>query len=263
MCTAPTLPAQPAWLPAAKYQTAGTYSLHFQHAFTPQQNQAALAHIPAITAGIHAERRFMIQAMNAYTATIAIPLSAGTFGFTAQQYGFTAYKEQKLAIAYGRQLGTKVSIGIQLDYLSRSIPVYGNAATVTAEAGILFHITGNWHAGLHTVNPAGQKIGAAKEPLPAIWAAGIGYEASGSCLLSAEVIKEQTQPLNARVMLEYRIVRPLAIMLGISTTPQLNTAAVDCSWDNLRLRLSASYHSVLGITPGLTIIWQQKRKTAG
>ncbi|ASZ14607.1 hypothetical protein CK934_28465 [Chitinophaga sp. MD30] len=260
---APALQAQPAWLPAAKYQTTGTYSLHFQHAFTPQQNQAALAHITTITAGIHAERRFMINAMNTYTATVAVPISTGTFGLTAQQYGFTAYKEQKIALAYGRRLGTKISIGLQLDYLSRSIPTYGAASTVTAEAGILFHINNSWHAGLHTINPAAQQIGATREPLPSIWSAGIGYEASRNCLLSAEVVKEQTQPLNARAMLEYRIVQPLAIMLGISTTPQLNTAAVDCSWESLRLRISASYHPILGITPGLTIIWQQKRKIAG
>src|SRR4051812_2391710 len=122
--------AQNFWLSTEKQQYPGTYSRHFQQVFTAMQNQAALAYISAPSAGINAERRFMLKALSLYSAAVTLPAPPGSFAFNIQQAGYSAYHQQQLGIAYGRQLGNKLSIGMQIDYLSNTIRQYGSTNTV-------------------------------------------------------------------------------------------------------------------------------------
>lgn len=255
------LKAQSVWLPVGPQQAGGTYSTQFQHVFTALHNQAALAHISTVSAGVYAERRFMLDATSLYVMAVAIPTSSGTFGLSVQHFGFDAFSQQKLGLAYGRTLGSKVSIGIQADYLAASIRQYGRASTVTFEAGCLLHITPQLHAGIHAFNPAARQLYKARaQDIPVVYSAGLGYEVSGSLLFSAEVIRETDRPMITRVMGEYRIIPQLSLQLGIATDPQLSGGGISFSWQSLRIFLSGSYHPQLGITPAAALIWQLKKK---
>lgn len=251
--------AQSVWLPVNPARMAGAYSRQFQHVFTTLHNQAALAHMPAAAAGIYAERRFLLQATGLYAFAAALPSRSGTFGLSVQQFGYSAFNQRKLGLAYGRPLGRYVSIGLQADYLSLSIQQYGRAGVVTFEGGCLLHITPQLHAGIHVFNPAGLQLEkGGQRDVPVVYTAGAGYEVSDGFLLSAEVIREDMQPLVTRFMCEYRIAARLALQLGLSTDPQQSGAAVSFDVAHLRICLSGSYHPQLGITPGASIVWQQK-----
>jgi hypothetical protein len=235
--------------------------MHFQHVFTALHNQAALAQLPTLSTGAYAERRFMLQATSLYAMALAVPTSSGTFGLSVQHFGYTAFNQQKLGIAYGRTLGSKVSIGLQVDYLAVSMQQYGRTSTVTFEAGCLFHITPQLHAGIHAFNPVARQLDkAGQQDIPVVYTAGAGYEVSGDFLLSAEVIKETDHSLTTRVMGEYRIIPQLSLQLGLSTDPQLSGGGVSFTWQTLRICLSGCYHPQLGITPAMAIIWQLKKK---
>jgi hypothetical protein len=238
----------------------GTYSSNFQQAFNTMHNQAALPYIIMPTTAISTERKFMLKALAMHTATMILPTSSGTFACAIQQSGFSAYREQKLGIAYGRNLGTKISIGAQFDYLSKMIRGYGKADAVTAELGCLLHVTPRLHAGLHAFNAALRKLG--DEVLPVVFTAGLGYEFSDVFLLSAEtILQDDASPLS-RFMCEYRIIPQLTIQLGLSTDPQFTGAAVSWVVNNLWFCLTATHHPQLGFSPAAYIIWQLKRKVA-
>jgi hypothetical protein len=51
-------------------------------------------------------------------------MKPGDLGVVVNQRGFSFYKETEAAVAYGRKLGEKLDIGIQLHYLSISVPGY-------------------------------------------------------------------------------------------------------------------------------------------
>jgi len=258
-----TLHAQHVWLPGGPQQVGGTYSRQFQHVFSALHNQAALAALPAITAGAYAERRFMLKATSLYALGLAVPTASGTFGLSVRHFGYAAFNQQQLGIAYGRNLGSRVSIGMQVDYLGLSMQQYGRAGMVTFEAGCLFHITPQLHAGIHAFNPAAQQLDkSGRQDIPVVYTAGAGYEASGNFLLSAEVIHTTDRALTTRLMCEYRIVPQLSVQLGLSTDPQLSGGGVRFSWQSLHIYLSAHYHSQLGITPATAITWQPGTKEA-
>ncbi len=253
--------AQSVWLPAGPQQAVGAYSVQFQHVLTAQHNQAALAHLDEFTAGAYAERRFMLQALNLYMAAVALPTTSGTFGLFVQHFGYSAFQQQKLGFAYGRTLGSKVSIGLQADYLSMSMQQYGRAATVSFEAGCLLHITPQLHAGIHAFNPTGQQLYKdAKEAVPVVYSAGAGYEVSADFLLSAALIRENDRSLTTRLMCAYRVIPQLSLQLAIATDPQQSGGGIDFSWQALRLFISGSYHPQLGISPATAIVWQLQHK---
>jgi hypothetical protein len=254
--------AQPVWLPAGPQQAGGAYSAQFQQVFTAMYNQAALAQLPAFTAGVFSERRFMLKETALHALTMALPVSAGAFGLSVQQFGFSAFRQQKLGIAYGRPLGARLSIGLQLDYLSTSMQQYGEAATITFEAGCLLHLTPQLHAGFHVFNPPARQLDrSGLQDLPVIYTAGVGYEVSGAFLLSAELVRENSRSLTtARIMGEYRVLPRCSLQLGLSTDPQLSGGGFSFNWQNLRICLSGTYHPLLGITPATAIIWQSAKK---
>jgi hypothetical protein len=246
--------AQPVWLSAQKPQYAGTYSRNFQQVFTAMQNQAALAYLPALSAGVSTERMFMLKALSRHTVTLVLPVSSGAFAFNLQQAGFSAYHEQQGSIAYGRKLGNKLSIGMQIDYLSKAIQLYGRADAVTFELGCLLHITPQLHVGLHAFNPALNTLG--DEPLPVIYTAGAGYEVSDNFIISTAVIQEDDAAPVAAFMCEYRIIPQLSLQLGLSPA---SSATVSFTLNNMHIFLSATHHPQLGFTPNTSIVWQLKK----
>lgn len=246
--------AQPVWLSAQKQQYAGTYSRNFQQVFTAMQNQAALAYLPVLSAGVSTERMFMLKALSIHTVTLVVPVSSAAFALNLQRSGFSAYHQEQAGIAYGRKLGDKLSIGMQIDYLSKAIQQYGRADVLTFELGCLLHITSQLHVGLHTFNPALRSLGT--ESLPVIYTAGAGYEVSANFLISTSVIQEDDAAPVAAFMCEYRIIPQLSLQLGLS--PASNATAC-FTLNNMRIVLSATHHPQLGFTPNTSIVWQLKK----
>lgn len=260
MCTA-VICAQLVWLSVDKQPFAGTYSRNFHQLLTALQNQAALAYIPVVTAGIITERRFLLKAISTHNAALAVPVRHGGFGLHLQQSGYTDYKRQAIGLSYGRTLGDRFSIGMQADYLSEFIPQYTTTATVVFELGCLMHLTSQLHMGLHVFNPtAGSAQSLGKNKVPAIYSAGLGYEVRPAFLLSIAVTQETDAATLTKVMCEYRIIKQLSLQLGICTDPQLNSAAIGISLQQLYIQLSASHHPQLGLTPATAIVWQLKRR---
>ncbi|HEY1167183.1 MAG TPA: hypothetical protein VGE90_18540 [Chitinophaga sp.] len=253
--------AQPVWLPTGPLPSGGAYSSQFQHVFTAMHNQAALAQLPALTAGAYTERRFMMKALSTYALALAAPVPPGAFGLTFVRFGSPVFYQQKLGLGYGRSLGDKLSIGLQADYLTVSMQQYGSAATLTFEAGCLLHITPQLHAGFHVFNPPARQLDkSGQEEIPVVYTAGAGYEVSSDFLLSVEVIRVTARAFTTRLMSEYRVMPQLSLQLGLSTDPQLSGAGASFSWEGLRIHLYGNYHPQLGITPATAIVWQLKQR---
>ncbi len=260
LCSA-VICAQLVWLSVDKQPLAGAYSRNYHQLLTTLQNQAALAYIPVVTAGVRTERRFMLSAIQQHHVMIALPVSKGGFGLHLAQSGFSYFRQQSIGFAYGRKLGERCSIGLQMDYLSKTIPRYFNAGTIVGELGCLIHLTPELHVGMHVFNPTRNKLRRLdNEVIPAIYSAGMGYEVSAAFLLSVAVVKETATALLTKVMCEYHMLKTLSLQLGICTDPQLNTAAIGFTLQQLFVLLSANYHPQLGITPSAAVVWAFKKQ---
>lgn len=246
---------------SASYIGPGAYSIHHLDVFSVTSNQAALAQIEDLSFGVYGERRFSLAETNFYSAIIAVPSKHGNFAFEADYFGYKNYNESQLGIAYARQVGSKLDLGIKFNYYSFRIPGFESPSTVNFEIGAIVHLTETLNAGIHFYNPVGGKLSKTQnDKLGSVYSFGLGYEASKSFLISTEMVKQEDLPVNICVAVQYNFAKQLFARFGVDTQDSSPFAGAGISWNNLRLDLSASYHPQLGISPGLMLIIYPKQK---
>jgi hypothetical protein len=246
---------------AAPYIGFGAYSLNHNDVFSFTSNQASLAQMKNVAAGVYGERRFMLSELSNYNAAIALPTRSGNFGLKAGYSGFNSYNETQAGLAYARKLGNKVDIGVQFNYNGIRIAGYGNASAISFEVGSIFHISEKLHTGFHINNPVGGKFGKdQQEKLPSVYALGLGYDASEKFFFSAEVVKEEDQPVNVNAGLQYKFIPQLLARAGMSSATSSAWFGLGLFLRSFRMDVTASYHPQLGITPGLLLIFNFKGK---
>lgn len=242
------------------YTGLGAYSSGHTDVFSFTNNQASLAGLKNFSAGLFGERRFMISELNNYVAVAGMPTTSGNFGLEATYAGFTDYNETKIGLAYARSMGKKVDIGAQFNYNGIRIAGYGDASTVSFELGTILHITDKLHAGVQLNNPIGGKFGKEQEKLPSVYSLGIGYEASEKFLLSAEVEKEEKQPINVNAGFQYRFIPQLQVRAGVSSAASIVWAGVGIRLNAVQIDVTSNYHPQLGVTPGLMLVFDLKKQ---
>lgn len=246
---------------AAGYTGLGAYSLSHSDIFSFTANQASLAQLKHAAAGVYGERRFLLSELNNYTATAGLITSSGNFGMKATYSGFSDYNETQIGLAYGRKLGSKIDAGAQFNYNGIRIAGYGNAAALSFELGVIMHLTDKFHAGIHVNNPVGGKFGKdQQEKLSSVYAVGFGYEASEKFFVSAEIEKEEDQPVNVNAGIQYRFIPQLLVRAGLSSATSSAWAGLGLSIKSFRLDVTTSWHPQLGVTPGLLVLFNFNKK---
>jgi hypothetical protein len=245
---------------AASYIGLGAYSMHEVDVFSVTSNQAALAQIKNISAGVYGEKRFLLTETNMYSAIIAVPTKDGNFAFQADYFGFKNYNESQLGIAYARSVGKNLDLGIKFNYYSFRIPGFESPSTVNFEIGAIAHLTEKLNAGVHFYNPVGGELSkTANDKLSAVYSFGLGYEASNNFLISVEMVKQEDLPVNVNVGMEYDFAKQFFARFGIATEKSSPFAGAGICWNNFRIDVSASYHPQLGLSPGLMLIMNFKK----
>jgi hypothetical protein len=239
---------------SAVYLGLGAYSTQHTDVFSFVNNQASLARVKNAAVGVYGEKRFLLTETSVYTAALAIPSSLGNFGVNVKYLGFRNFNESQVGLAYGRSLGKKVDIGVQFNYYGYKVPSYNSASTVNFELGALVHLSDKLNAGIHVYNPIGGKFSGSDEKLTAAYKIGLGYDASERFFVSAELVKEESMPVNMNAGLQYQFAKQFFARAGIATATSSSYAGVGLAWNNFRLDISGSYHPQLGLSPGLLLI---------
>jgi long-subunit fatty acid transport protein len=243
---------------AATYTGMGAYSISHADIFSFTANQASLAQLKNSSAAVYAERRFLLSELNNYTTAIGLTTKSGNFGLKANYSGFSDYNETQLGLAYGRKLGSKLDIGAQFNYSSiRIAGGYGTASAISFELGTILHLTDKLNAGIHINNPVGGKFGKdQEEKLSSIYGFGIGYEASEKFFISAEIEKEEEQPVNVNAGFQYKFISQLLVRAGVSSATSSAWIGLGLTIKSFRLDVTTSYHPQLGITPGVLMLFK-------
>ena len=255
--------AQALWRPLTAAGTGwGAYSLNHSTLFSFTTNQGALARLKKTSMAFYGERKYLLTELNYCTAVIGFPAGPGNFGLKANYAGFSDYNESQLGIAYARSLGKTLDAGLQFNYNSiRIASGYGSASAISAELGVLLHISEKFHAGIHIDNPAGGKFGKnGEERIASVYTFGMGYEASEKFFLGAEIIKEEDQPVNVNAGMQYRFIPLLLVKGGFSAVTSSGWLGAGLTKGNLHLEIITRYHPQLGITPGLMLQFEWKKE---
>ncbi len=234
----------------------GAYSKNLTDAFSGSVNQASLAEVKYATAGVYAERRFMLKELSSFSAAIALPSKLGGFGIAARYFGAQNFNASQLGLGYGRKLHEKIAIGLQFNYNMMRLPGYGSDGVVNVEAGALVHITAKLHMALHVYNPVGGKFSKLeKEKIASVITAGFGYEASPLLFICSDISKQEDQPVNINAGMQYIFADHFFARMGIASSTGNYFFGLGLQWKNIRLDAVSSWQGQLGFTPGLLLLF--------
>lgn len=221
-------------------------------------NPAGLANLETWAAGAQAEQRFLLSELQLFSAAGALPTASGTFGLQLNYFGFEAYNEQKLGLTYARKLFDQLYLGAQLGLFNLRIPEYGNRTLVTADIGLLAPISRSVSFGMHLVQPMRMEV-TEGEYLPTVLRFGLDYQPSEKIHLLAEVEKDIQKTARVHTGLEYQVIDPLFLRVGVATEPASASFGVGYLLaGGLSIDVAAAYHQVLGFTPAFGLIYRGK-----
>lgn len=217
-------------------------------------NQAGLTHLTSASISVNTERRFNIGELSNHTVGFALPTEAGTFGLVVNYFGFSEFNEQKIGLAYARQLGKRFSFGAQFDYIGTRINEFGNANTYTVELGILASLSQQIDLGAHFFNPIAVDRGIEDEPLESILSFGLNYRPSKNLKLMADIEAELDFAPRYKLGIDYSFSEIFNLRVGAHTEPTSLSLGIGLKLgDNFKIDLATDYQTILGITPGIGI----------
>jgi hypothetical protein len=233
------------------------YSNNQVHLFSTFNNQAALAQVKKKSAGLYAERKYLLEGLNNYLAAGAIETRSGCFGLELGYFGFSRFNQIMAGLAYALKLGSRMDAGIQFNYNTVRIPGYGSASAIGVEVATVFHLTEKLHAGIQASNPAGGKFGrSGKEKLPAVYRGGIGYDASAAFFTGIEIVKEELMPVCVNAAFYYAGIPGIVIKGGFTSASSSWLMGIGYLWRSMRVEISMIIHPQLGITPGFLLLYE-------
>lgn len=247
----------------ARSTAMGNASITFADVFSTTTNQAGMAFVQNYTVGVYGDRKFVNAAINNFNAAAVIPVSnkVGSFGLSANFYGYKYYNETKIGLAYARKFGEKFSMGLQFDYLRMMIFENGSKNFFTVELGFQYKPWKVLTIGAHIYNPIPYKVDKVfNDRLPTVIKFGLGYEPSPKVLLAAEYEQDIHYKPQFKGGIEYRPIKYLHVRAGVQTTPFSASLGVGINIKGLNIDIASSYHPVLGFTPQAAIIYSFAKK---
>ncbi len=177
-------------------------------------------------------------------------------GIDVAYSGIEAYGEQHVRLLYGRRLSRSLFIGGGADVLRVSAFEYGQATALTFSLSALTNpIPGVW-VGAQVYNPIQAEI--AGGPVPAVLRLGTAWRASDTFTALAEIEKDLERPAQTKMGMAYHPLAALTLHMGIRSEPLRVALGVDVRLGReLALATAAEWHTALGITPALALVWRR------
>ena len=246
----------------------GNAALTFTDIWSSFHNQAGLGYIDKFTAGAFYESRFLIDGLAFAGFAGATPLGKGTIGLNYSNFGFGAYNEGKVGLAYGMKLADGFSVGVQLNYHNTQISAenYGSTGALTAEVGFRVEVSERVSIGAHLFNPTrttlidNGDLAIPDEKIPTVIRLGAGYQISDEVLFAGEVEKDIAQDVLFRGGIEYHPADILYLRMGASSEPNLFSFGLGLNFDQFNFDLATNYHSLLGYSPQISLTYNPGRQ---
>lgn len=241
---------------SAQVMAMGSVGVSYGGPHSLWRNQAGMTQLTGPTLIAAGEQRFLLAEIRSLSAGAVYPTSSGAFGLSLNYFGFDAFNQQQIGLAYGRKLFEELSIGARFLYLNTRIPEYGQSGYLTFEVGLLATLLPELQLGVHIHNPLQLEV-VENEALPAIFCLGLAWTPSEKVLVSVEVEKDIDFPVRTKVGAHYQLIDELSLRIGVGSNPSLVSFGAGYLLENgLSFNLATSYHQYLGFTPGFDLIYQ-------
>lgn len=237
----------------------GGSSVASQGLWAMQNNPAGMANLDKISFGLYYENRWFLPETAYKCGAFALPTKFGTLGVSFNQFGSWKYNENKIGLAYAKDFGRYLQIGLQLDYLLLKIGnEYGKFSAFTFELGIQSHVTDKLTLGTYIFNPVNFRFEQTlnHEKLPIVFRFGMAYQFTKDFVGQCEIEKDTgREGVSLRGGLEYEAIRNLFIRAGVQTNPGILSFGIGYGIRFAQINVAAQLHNELGASVQIGMIF--------
>ncbi len=210
--------------------------------------------------GLQYQNRFLIPELSIQNLAIGYHSSAGNFGLYYQQFGFELFRQIQLGVGYGLKLSDKFAAGVNINYhFIRLGDIYGSKYNMSAGLGIFYKPVKKVVLGASVLNVNRARLADYQdERLPTVLIISAQYAVTNATNFMIDFEKEITSPLNIKGALEVKTSDKIKVMIGINSNPFLSAFGCGINLKKLTVFISASWHTRLGLLPGLGLDYQLK-----
>lgn len=237
-------------------------SVALHDVWSHHNNPGAMAKIDRITAGLAYENRFLFRELQSQGLSIAIPMKVGVISIGGLTYGYTQFRSTKAGVGYSMPLAERFYAGVQLNYQGIQLSQnYGNANTVTAEAGLFAEVTENWNMGFSVFNLSRTRLSEFQDDrLTTVMRLGTSYTFSKKLLATAEFGKSIEYDLRFKSGVEYQVKDHFYLRGGIATAPVEFSFGTGYDFGAIQMDLGTAFDMILGWSPHFSIAYKGKQK---
>ena len=236
-------------------------TIQFHDIWSAENNPAGLGQLKAWGAGFSYHNQFLLSELATKALVIAYPINKASFGLSFKQFGFSAYQENKVGLAYGQQLSKNLSLGIQLNYFSTQLSEgYGAKGTLTGTIGLQAKITDKLSIAALAINPNNSKLAEFEdERIPSMLKLGLAYKFSKKVEVFTELAKDIAFEPNLKFGVEYLPIEALYFRVGYATSPNLSSFGFGLNLKQFTLDFASSFDSNLGFSPQVSLSYVPKK----
>ena len=237
----------------------GGSSVASQGLWAIQNNPAGMANLERISLGLYYENRWLLPETAYKCGAFALPTKFGCLGLSFNQFGSSKYNENKFGLAYAKDFGRYLQIGLQLDYLMLKIGNdYGKYSAFTFELGIQSHVTEKLTLGTYIFNPVNFRFEQTlnHEKLPIVMRFGLAYQFTKDFIGQCEIEKDtEREGVSLRGGLEYEAFKSFYIRAGVQTNPGILSFGLGYGIRFAQINVAAQLHNELGASVQIGMIF--------
>ena len=228
----------------------GGASVASQGLWALQNNPAGMANLDCFSFGLYYENRWLLPETAYKCGGLALPTKFGCLGLSFYQFGSSKYSENKFGLAYAKDFGRYLQIGLQLDYLLLHVGnEYGNYRAITFEMGLQSQVTDRLTIGAYVFNPVSFRLEQTlnHERLPIVMRLGLAYRFTKDFIGECEIEKDtQREGVSLRGGLEYEAAKNLYLRAGVQTNPGILSFGVGYAIRFVQINVAGQLHNQLG-----------------
>ncbi len=211
-------------------------------------NVAATARLEQVGIGLSHQNRFLLREFALSHAALVYPTSVGSVNFAVMHFGFTHYNETRIGIGFARGFGSRLSIGLQVNYHHFFVAEASEQPrSFTGELGFLVQALPGLHIGVHLFNINQADLGdALHEQFPLQGRLGLQYALTDAVKTAIEVQKSLGIIERYALGLEYVLTKVFVLRSGIQLPHRSNSFGVGLCFRRFSADFSYAYRSDLG-----------------
>lgn len=221
----------------------GRTSVCEQSLWAVQNNPAGLAFLKGWQFGLYYENQWMLKETGFKSGAVVKAFNGiGCFGISVNQFGGGDYSENKFGLAYARDFGPYLQLGLQVDFLlfhwGGNYPSQGAPAF---ELGVQSQITDKLRLGAYLFNITVMRFGMA-------------YQLTENFVAQCELEKNMEQTgIHLRCGLEYVFFNSFYVRAGAQYNPNILSFGAGYEFKKIIVDVAAQFHQVLGSSIEISI----------